>query len=285
MKHRYLLLLVVLAVVSLVPPPGLEFRAESRIGSDTSITTEEPDPLGLDTLFGESDKFLEIDPGSATVDVGDPHVVVDPRTGRPLVTWATYVGPDHDIAFAEMLADGWGPIRFLSSTLDEDSDPKLFLAPDGTLYVTWWQHDPRQPVLLATRRPGDAVWSYPFEVTAPGRRPSVAVAEGRVWIAFARDAADGGQQVVARAESPGAEPREFVLATTARTEPLDIMVHAESGKLWVDWKHSVNEFGYLEWVDGSWQDAPRTFPWVDLTDEGENQVRRAIAKEVLEPDF
>ena len=151
-----------------------------------------------------------------------------------MAVWAYNAGGDFDIAFSEWDGTEWTATDFLTASTDDERDPRLFVEPDGTVHVVWWAPGPSERVCLATRETGSSTWGLPVEVTSGtenGRRPSVTVFNGELSVAYERGSATPGmvQDVVIATRQPG---RGFVFETigaTARTEALDVVLHAEQG--------------------------------------------------------
>ncbi len=56
----------------------------------------------------------------------------------PVGVWAYNAGVDHDIAFSEWNGTSWTPTTFLTSSTDDELDPRLAVEGDGTVHVVWW---------------------------------------------------------------------------------------------------------------------------------------------------
>jgi hypothetical protein len=120
----------------------------------------------------------------------------------------------------------------------------------------------------------------PAEFVAAGRRPSVAVVGGEFVVAYERNSATPGlaqDVVVARREGAGAWIAAPV-ASTARTERLDVEVHERDGRLWLDWMHAAGIFGCAEQSGTTW--LPAFVAWSDPSWIGIEGTRKAIARQV-----
>jgi hypothetical protein len=222
--------------------------------------------------------------GSTLLGQGGPvDVVFTLGSGAPLVVWAAKItGSDHDIAFAEWTGSGWSFVDFLTWDTDDDLDPRIFREPDGTVHVTWWSHETKfdtRTVLVSSRPPGGA-WSFPEQVSEPAEhahRPTVAVVEGQLWVAYERDSVIPGMAqdlIVARRATGGSWTRETV-ASTGRTDRLDPILHVRADRVWLDWKDGVTELGYTEHDGAAWSGVG-VEPWIDPTWVGVEEARRLL---------
>lgn len=204
--------------------------------------------------------------------------------GRPIVTWAWNLGSDHDLAIAEWTGTAWSSPEFLTSTSSDDLDPRLFVEPDGTRHVVWWTAGAIERVNLMTRPAGATGWTPAIEVASGARRPTVAVVEGVIRVAFERaSTVPGAAQdvVVVRREAGGAFVEEFV-GSTMRTGRLDPLLHVRDGHCWLDWKHADESFGFVVHDAGAWTSVDE-HEWIDGSWVGVEVERKRIAGAVLVP--
>jgi hypothetical protein len=223
-----------------------------------------------------------------------PRVVGDGRpdivwkeNGWPAVTWNYNAGSDFDIAFSEWDGTQWTATAFLTASTGDERDPRLFVEPDGTTRVVWWTAGASEEVYLSTRQAGSSTWDLPVVVTTGGengRRPAVSVFEGMVFVAYERDSISPGmaQDIVVAALQAGGGFVFEVIGATARTERFDVMLHAEQGHLWADWKHEAGEFGCAEHQSSAGWTANTPEPWTDPSWIGVEQTRKAIRSRILE---
>ncbi len=205
--------------------------------------------------------------------------------GWPVATWAYCAGTDYDIAFSEWDGSSWTPAEFLTFSTNNELDPRIFLETNGTTHVTWWVAGPTDQVFLATRTTGSSQWSTPVQVTPAstgGRRPSVAVFDGVLLVAYERecDEPESAQEIVVARQQAGGGFLDEIVAQTVRDLRLDVILHAENGRLWVDWKHDASTFGYAERGTTAWN-APGNEPWAESTWIGVEDIRRTIRRNLL----
>lgn len=193
--------------------------------------TEDPNPIGVWLQYRSlpSNQVLNAD-GHARGD-GRPDVVWR-DDGRPIVTWSYNAGGDYDVVLSEWDGTKWEAPNFLTSSTNDELDPRVFFASDGTVHVVWWTLEPSEEIYISTRQPGSSTWEPPALVTAGAetrRRPSVAVFDGTLAVAFERDSTTPGiaQDIVVATRQPGGEFVIEVIGGTVRTERLDVMLHAE----------------------------------------------------------
>ena len=290
MKQKQKLVLAVLIAVALLtaaPPPRAEFSAD--ISDEVHFILilsiiEDPDPVPVD--IGVWDP-VRVEPSGDILNFqgndrgdGPPDTAIDPQTNEPLVAWAYRSGADHDIAISEWAVDHWGETRFLTSDSTDQLDPRAHIDSAGRADVAWWTGGGAEKLFVSTRDPGSSEWGLPKLIAFPGRRPSVVrVAEG-LLVAFERDRAAGGQEIVLAALLLDGSSTLQVVAETERVEPLDVKVHFSGGDLWVDWKHGEDQFAYSVDSDAGWT-APVMVPWDDKSWVGEEEVRKVIRSEIF----
>ncbi len=226
------------------------------VGGDCSIT-EGPDTVGSGRATAPGSLGCRADQdGNA-----DSDVAYDPQNGWPLVVCSRSAGSDRDIAFDEWRNDGWlsEPLFLTSSTLDE-LDPRVHVDAAGEVYVVWWENAEPQSVLMIRRPAGSQQWERPQLVTRSGRRPSVATWNGTVGVAFERDASAGGRElVVATRGVPGFS--FDVVAATLQSEPIDARLHADGGRVWLEWLSPDGNRVASELRGGKWT-SPRPAAWI-----------------------
>jgi len=258
------------AAVELCPISGCDPLAQSM------PSTEEPDPLGLWALIHDLAFPYRLDPDGP---FGDPSMTLQAVTRAPVVVWATATRADQDIALCEWSGAGWRPKTLLASSIEDDRDPRIASAADGTLHVVWWQ-PARERVLWITRLAGHNEWNAPRTIAA-ARRPSVVITrDGETIIGYERVTALG-RQVVVWSQRNGAAPVEVVIATTSRTKPLDVRVHSASGSVWVDWKHADGRLAYTRRAQASWQPTLNLVAWTEGPWLEEEQIRDDVRGLVL----
>lgn len=234
---------------------------------------EGPDPIPqvLWQPVREVDPALVLNEEGADRGDGRPDIAYHPVTGLPIVVWAYNNGTDHDIALAEWLGSAWSPVEFLTTSIEDERHPRVFVEPDGTVQVVWWVSGNGR-VLRVERE--TTRWSSP-ETVVPGgaARPSVVAWKGALGVAYERPAAGGsGREVVlAWRSAPGSWTSEL-LAATPREDGLDPVLHVEANTLWIDWKHAADALAWSR-REGSVWSALGMVPWDASTWVGEDAAR------------
>jgi hypothetical protein len=219
---------------------------------------------------------------------GPPAVAWHEPSGWPVVVWAYKAGADHDVAIARWTGSSWGSIEFLTSSTEDERDPRVFVERNGTIHVAWWVDGPDRRVMLATLLANDVTWLAPVRVSPPeeaGMRPTVAVLDGGLHVAYervrlgeAQPASSGGEIVVRSSGLDGFAEEDAAVALAF--DALEPLLHVRDGRLWMDWRHSSTAFAYRELRNGSWT-ATEVVPWSDPSWVGVEMVRRLIERQVL----
>jgi hypothetical protein len=245
---------------------------------------EDPDPIPTisweQARDGATDPLLDVDGGLRND--GRPDEAFDPETGWPVVTWARSAGSGYDIAFSSWTGEHWSEIEFLASSAHDEMDPRAHIDAFRKTFIIWWIAGSPDKVFLTSRAGGVIHWKDQTLIANDARRPSVVTHDDWIVVAFERDLAAGGQEVVVAFIAEDGSIATEILAATSRSERLDAVVHSSGRLLWVDWKHSDVEFAYSIMEDAGWS-APVTVPWTDKSWIGEETVRRIIEVEVLSP--
>ncbi len=282
-------LALILACV-LVAPAVAEVAVDSPGGYMQTIVmgaiTEGPDPIGQ--VAWEPIRPLPalqvLNPSGFTRGDGGPSFGWR-SNGWPVVVWAYNVGPDFDVALSEWDGSSWTSTAFLTSSVANEEDPRVFVEADGTTHVVWWKEGTPSRIFLATRPSGATAWDPTVTVSPAGdqaRRPSVVVSGGTLRIAYERDSAQPGMVrdvVVLEREAGGSFTEEFFVSTD-RIDRLDPVLHAQDSYLWLDWKHDSDDFGCAQHDGSSWSsDAMQ--PWSDPSWIGVEEARRAVRDAVI----
>ena len=134
-------------------------------------------------------------------------------------------------------------------------------------------------------RPLDGEWQASEPVSQAlqtGMRPSVVSWEGTVLVAAEVDDGQGGKQIIlATRQGQGVYVTETV-GSVDDDHALDVVLHAEQAKLWLDWRQSDQEFGYTQFLSGAWA-GTETLPWTDESWLALEEVRRCVRTLVFAP--
>jgi hypothetical protein len=240
---------------------------------------EGPDPIPqvIWTPIRDIDEELFLDPDGGIRGDGPPDIGIDPVTGNPHVVWAYDTGTDFDIAYAYWSDGGWSEVEFLSWSSHNELDPRIHVDEDK-IHVVWWEQSTSVVRLISRSRNGD--WSLDEIVEGHvGVRPSVVTWDGSMLIASETPASQGNKQIlVSTGEGPDFD--QETVGTVAGEEALRVVLHAEQGRLWMDWRHSATEFAYTEYDGGDWGPV-QTIPWADESWLSFGQARLLIRLMVL----
>jgi hypothetical protein len=282
-------------VSSLHAEISVDRREGARVDTITMSITDGVDPIPKSEswpLFRDVPLDRVLNPNGGDRGDGRPDVAYHPVTGWPVAVWAWNNQTDHDIVISAWTGDRWSDPDFLTSSFENEIDPRIFVEPDGTNHVVWWvsHEDQENRIVLLSRQNAADAWEPEVQINPvgePGRRPSVVVRSNMIRIAYERDPSvdsDGVAEIVVRRGILGGE---FVVDHVEEVlfVPADPALHiretaaGQPPDLWLDWKHSSDEFGLAEFIDGGWGNK-RFHPWPDPSRIGEQITCRTIDSSV-----
>lgn len=241
---------------------------------------EGPDPIpqGIWEPVRDVDPALFLNPDGAGRKDGRPDIAKDPVTGWPHVVWAYNNGIDHDIAYSRWDGDGWLETEFLTSNAVDEIDPRIYVDFEA-IHVVWWETGTQTVRYVKRSRLSD--WGVPERVNdRPGTRPSVATWGGTVLVVAEAEGDLGGKEIVLSTRLGQGEFEAEIVGATAGGLALDVVLHVERDKLWMDWKRSGWEFAYSEFAGDDWTPAT-TVPWTDHSWIAVRETRLRIRNLVL----
>jgi len=253
---------------------------------------EGPDPIGFMDCYkdprektgGRDNKASKTDPilppGQAQSAHGRPDFGSNAKSGQPFMVWADRNSREHDIAFTTWGQAGWERVEYVTSSLADERDPRAFAAEDGSVYVAWWTDDVTPRIHFSRRDPAFDGWTIGRQVTSGASRPTIAIVDGQVWVAYERDGKFGLRHVIVANELPEGGFAERIVATSDHNQILGVELHIDAGRLWLDWRQASLEIGFAEWVDGSWSEMT-TVPLSNRSWAGEQQARRSVRELLL----
>jgi hypothetical protein len=235
--------------------PRNDGRVDTLIMTDTGIT-DGIDPIpGVWHVWRPLPADWALNPSGDVRNDGRPAVAYHVPSGAPVVVWAYNHGASHDVALSWWQEGGWSTTELVTSTPEDEVDPRVFVRADGVLFVVWWIDGTDPRVELTNRTLDGDSWTPPVRVSPLGeaaRRPSVALANGAIWVAYERDALqnvfDPSEVVVRRRLATGAfDP--VAVAQTAYDGPVEPLLHVANGRFWMDWRYSTDRFAYAPIAD------------------------------------
>jgi hypothetical protein len=163
------------------------------------------------------------------------------------------------------------------------ANPRIAITPSGTSWVVWWHDAAIDEIRFSHRDPTTKLWSAEAVMSSAGedsRNPEIVHHDGETWVAY--EVANGGMTLVTVTgiiDDPDPIPDHTPIATTAYTDGVDVLVHSESGHLWVTWVDSTIHVGWSERnaTTGLWS-LPQQEPYVS---DGITAARDRIRATVL----
>jgi hypothetical protein len=224
--------------------------------------------------------------GLVTAAPDPPDSGINPATGHIEITDSVWVGSDYDVRHVVNTACGRNrDILIVSDDPKDDRRPRILIEPAGDTWVTWWREGGSDVVLARKRSLATGSWSVERVVSLAaegGRNPAIAHDGSRAWIAYEFGAV--GERSIAVGiinDDPDPIGQRAVVATTDRDAALDLLVHAETGRLWLTWIDGDVEVGW------SWYEA-ETETWslpayenyaADDVESARQRIRDAVAQE------
>jgi hypothetical protein len=257
---------------------AVEFGDTEKVPRDNDETQcppsiiEGPDPIGAATdCDREKDSRTQLESSS-------PQVGYDPVSGNPFIVWTVENAGDHDVAYRGWVDGAWDRTEFLTATLEDERDPAIWAAADGSIHVAWWS--PGAGVEISRRTPQTGIWSMPRIVSADGARPAITMLDGAAIVAYEGLAHGGGRQIVVATETAAGRFSERVVAVIGTEGAAGLQLHQADGKVWLDWKQSDDRLAFSEWLGSRWSPV-RTTEITDSTWDGEQRARVDARRELL----
>ena len=161
-----------------------------------------------------------------------------------------------------------------------DHDPRIAIRPDGQAWVAWWRDGGSDEVLERHRDPQTGDWSPARRLSAAdasSRNPEIVHWGATTAVAFEVAAPDGTSVAVLFADdTPDPIGSPTVLDTTDHAGDLDVLIHAESGRLWVTWVASATDVGWSRYVDGVWTAAEMASSASDSVASARSRIRAEV---------
>jgi hypothetical protein len=222
-----------------------------------------------------------LNPDGAIRRDGRPDVAFHSLGGWPFAVWAYNNGTEHDIAFAHWQGDRWSETEFLTFDTLDHVDPRIFISEHNVIHVVWAVRGDDPRILHSSGRPGDVAWSGPHRMTLPGEvvsRPTVATSGTVSWIAYEQVADNDGTptpHIVVRSIDERDVVSEARVFPSERRAAMDPVIHANSGRVWLDWKFADDRFAWVM-LDGPAAGEVRFVPWTDGSWLGVEDARARI---------
>lgn len=207
--------------------------------------TDGPDPWGYWQLFTSSPRRVALNPEGFDNHDGRPSTIVHPVSGLAIVAWSRNSPQGYDVVYSTFSSGAWTEPIVLTGGAEDELDPSLTVAGDGTVHLFYWSAG-TAPAVWHREAPADlSSWSAPVLVSQPGEpacRPSGIESDGELHVVYEVHDFGYGQTprqiVLARREGAVFVPE--VVALSQNPAELYPRLHGHDGVIWVDW---------VDWVD------------------------------------
>ena len=280
---RLMLCLTLAAFAAGADAPHAEVSADPtlyEVGVIVLGIIEGPDPIPqiIWAPVRDIDPVLYLNPDGAARGDGRPDIFTNPVTGLPHVVWAYNNGSDFDIAYSRWSASGWRQTEFITASVADELDPRIFID-DDAIYVVWWEPTSSAVRLIKREHLGD--WQPVESISGLlGERPSVVTWGGTVLVASEQQDGMGGTDIVLSTRIAEDVYDSEVVGSAPDVSPLDVILHTEQGKLWMDWRHTSASYAYSEYTGSSWKPAA-SVPWTETSWVQLEEVRLCIRNMVM----
>jgi len=133
----------------------------------------------------------------------------------------------------------------------DDRHPQLTISQDGDAWVVWWRDDTTDGILVRKRDFATGSWDNErllSESTESSRNPAMVYDGVNPWVAFEfDDGMETGIGVSMVIDDPDPISIRADVAGTDFAGNVDVMIQAETGKLWVTWVDSSSDVGWAEY--------------------------------------
>ncbi len=127
--------------------------------------------------------------------------------------------------------------------------PRLAIDSEGDSWATWWKNANGE-VYYAFKDLASGVWSAEAMLSEPGkvsRNPEIAHGSSVAWVAWETvSSSTTAIEVTGITDDPEPIPVHTIRVTGFLGDP-DVLVHAESGHVWVTWIDSTTDVGWSEY--------------------------------------
>jgi hypothetical protein len=198
-------------------------------------------------------------PRKADPEDGPPAVLVSPVTGATVVVWSRRSGAGFDLVASTFARGAWTEPRIVAGSPQNERDPQLVAAPDGTAYLLYWVDGPAPRVLVRQASADLSAWSAPTPVSGDGEiasRPAGIVRDGVLHVVYERHDLGLGRAptTIVLARRDGDAWRPEILAVSWSKEALRPIAHIDGAALWVDWDDGDGALGSVRMDStGRWE--------------------------------
>jgi hypothetical protein len=185
-----------------------------------------------------------------------PDSEVNPQTGHIESVYVNQDGAFHTVWYAIDTGTGQpGRAERLTPQETDDLGARLAIDPGGAAWIVWWRAGAAGQVLYRKRDPGTGNWTAEATLSAPGEDsadPEIVHDGAATWVAY-RIVGGSGTSIVVNggSDSPEPFPGRTILATTTYAGDIELLMHDESGHLWLTWIDSDAEVAWQDYDYGT----------------------------------
>lgn len=209
----------------------------------------------------------EVNPQSGDIETVDPIVVGSNQDIRYVVDHGISTTPD---------------IETVTENALDDRNPRLVISTAGDAWVVWWRDDTVDKVLSRRRDLSEEAWDDErvLSLTSESSSHPAVVHDGTdAWVAYEYlNGTDISIGVATIIDEPDPVDDRIEVASTGFSGEIDVMIHAESGHLWVTWVDSSTYVGWVEYdyTNETWSSAATESYAADTVAEARERIRDEV---------
>lgn len=163
---------------------------------------------------------------------------------------STLAGGDYNVRHVDTPSGGYPTVTQLSSNSADDNGPRVSIGSSGATSVVWWRDGATDEVYYRRRSAPNTSFGSEVRISdgsEHSRSPRIAYDGGSVWIAY--EVTTSGQTGIAATGTEDGEPfpGRTIVGSTSYAGDRDLLVHSESGHVWITWIDSSSQVAWSEY--------------------------------------